>query len=1058
MHNAFIIIVLSLFSVNGFGRFSSLTGAIAGNTAVCQHSASPVISFSGANGSAPYTFTYSINNGANQTITATGNTVTVSVSTAVAGSFVYKLISVSDNGSAVFSPTQNNIVKVTVNQAPVVLNTIETICSGTAFSIAPSGVPAGTTYTWAAPVYNGPVSGGSAQNRIQPKISQNLVVSGLNQGTATYTVVPAANGCIGNKFTITARVVPLPVVNNMTTVAVSGTAFDLTPVQVPSATTYTWAMPKYTGAITGGTAQGSGRARFSETLYNNGAATATYKVVPTNGGCSGKTFTAVINLNISSANVWTSGAGTTDWFNPGNWSLKTVPTALTDAVVPTGVAGYPVLMADAAVKSLEIQKDGEIGLNGKMISVYGNITGTGIFTGSSASAIALNGTATTGTLYFNQSTDSITNVLKDLTINTTGAYTVGNRLYITHQLASNAGTLYAAGNLTLRSTGLEATAQVLPVRGTISGDVTVERFISKRRAYRFISPAVTTTTSLKANWMENVYNPDTHTNNNPKPGYGTHITSYAGHNRHFDETVTDNPSIFTFDNASQLWSVIANTDSTLQAGNPYRVMVRGSRAVDLNNNASDSSVTILRTTGGLLAGTVTFDNSNAGPVRLNAIKDNFSFIGNPYAGAVDWDQMVNRSINPNNTARDIAYTYYAWDPNINTRGAYVTYNSTYGQNSNAASAVDKNIQPGQAFIIQATGANPSLTFMEKYKTTNTTSTFRVSLALTKLSIQLFSNASGTTPSALDGVVAVYSDKFSHSIGDEDSYKFSNEDENLAINRNGVLLSMEGRLPITANDTLPLKIWQFRQKEYSLKLTAANFSPFVSAFVKDAYLNKETPIGLASVTTVPFSITADTASFAANRFSIIFKAGNVLPVTITNARAYAKDKGISVEWISETETNIQNYEVEKSIDGATFTQSVVIAAKGNNAVSENYSWFDARPVSGNNFYRIKITNRSGAIKYSQIVNVNMGKSKSGITVFPNPVTGNVIGLQLNNLEKGTYHTGLYNNLGQKVYTGKVEHAGGSGSYSLSTGVQLSRGVYTLQVINGDKTTSTKVVVE
>ncbi|MEJ7681478.1 MAG: hypothetical protein WKG06_27230 [Segetibacter sp.] len=44
---------------------------------------------------------------------------------------------------------------------------------------------------------------------------------------------------------------------------------------------------------------------------------------------------------------------------------------------------------------------------------------------------------------------------------------------------------------------LQILQRVAPVSGSIKGNVTVERFIPGRRSFRFLSPSVTTTTSIK---------------------------------------------------------------------------------------------------------------------------------------------------------------------------------------------------------------------------------------------------------------------------------------------------------------------------------------------------------------------------------------------------------------------------------------------------------------------------------------------------------------------------------------------------------------------------------
>ena len=80
--------------------YSLPTATIAGGASVCKNtSPGPAITFCGANGTVPYTFTYNINGGANQTITTTGANLCVSLNapTGTVGTFVYNLVSVADN-------------------------------------------------------------------------------------------------------------------------------------------------------------------------------------------------------------------------------------------------------------------------------------------------------------------------------------------------------------------------------------------------------------------------------------------------------------------------------------------------------------------------------------------------------------------------------------------------------------------------------------------------------------------------------------------------------------------------------------------------------------------------------------------------------------------------------------------------------------------------------------------------------------------------------------------------------------------------------------------------
>ncbi|WP_028526985.1 right-handed parallel beta-helix repeat-containing protein [Runella limosa] len=103
------------------------TASISGTTTVCQNSPAPNITFTGANATAPYTFTYKINDGSAQTVkTTSGNSVTVAAPTAMPGTFVYTLLSVSEGSSTSCSQTQTGSEKITVQGKPtIVLSTLQ---------------------------------------------------------------------------------------------------------------------------------------------------------------------------------------------------------------------------------------------------------------------------------------------------------------------------------------------------------------------------------------------------------------------------------------------------------------------------------------------------------------------------------------------------------------------------------------------------------------------------------------------------------------------------------------------------------------------------------------------------------------------------------------------------------------------------------------------------------------------------------------------------------------------------------------------------------------------
>jgi len=101
---------------------NTLAGGISGTKAVVQNvNTTSNITFTGSGGTKPYTFTYNVNGGANQTISTTGanSLTTVPQSNAVLGQFIYTLVSVTDaNGCSGTLPVDNKDTITVVTSLP----------------------------------------------------------------------------------------------------------------------------------------------------------------------------------------------------------------------------------------------------------------------------------------------------------------------------------------------------------------------------------------------------------------------------------------------------------------------------------------------------------------------------------------------------------------------------------------------------------------------------------------------------------------------------------------------------------------------------------------------------------------------------------------------------------------------------------------------------------------------------------------------------------------------------------------------------------------------------
>lgn len=166
------------------------TATVTGTITVCQGDADPTITFTGANGTAPYTFTYTINGGADQTIVSTGNTATVTASTVTAGTFDYNLLSVADASATVCSQVQIDLATVTVNTLPTatIAGTV-TVCQGDAApTITFTGANGTAPYTF---TYN--INGGADQTIVSTGNTATLAAPTGVVGSFDYNLVSVAD-------------------------------------------------------------------------------------------------------------------------------------------------------------------------------------------------------------------------------------------------------------------------------------------------------------------------------------------------------------------------------------------------------------------------------------------------------------------------------------------------------------------------------------------------------------------------------------------------------------------------------------------------------------------------------------------------------------------------------------------------------------------------------------------------------------------------------------------------------------------------------------------------
>ena len=749
-----------------------------------------------------------------------------------------------------------------------------------------------------------------------------------------------------------------------------------------------------------------------------------------------------------------------DWLVPENWETNVVPDGNTDVTIKGGFVHMPTIVTTQAVRDLNMSSpdlankpiltlsNGTIQINGVINHTGGNIDGI-------LGTVEMNGTMAqlipAGLFQGNG--------LNNLVVgnNTAAGVTLGGTLDIYRAVTfSPAGLKLTTGDfLTLKSTATE-TAWLGNMTGkSIEGSATVERYIPDHfKAWQLLA-VPTTGQTIKQAWQEGSASP----NSNPKPGYGTMLTSNvpdaATHPNPGYDLFSTSPSIKVYNASTGLYDALASTNDPIANPKGYMLFVRGDRSV--TTFSAPPTATVLRTKGIL--------HSPANPPAVITVQTavpplSFESIGNPYASAIDLTQLT-----LNETGGGVQDIFYVWDPKL-TNGANSAYGlggfqvltrngSTYDVTPGGGSygATNKFIQSGQAFFVNAPFNSGTVKFTEASKVSGSNMVNRGENTVTakQLRTNLYVIKNGE-PVLIDGNRLFYNRSYSNSLDMQDAVKFKNTGENLGIRSNGKTLSVERRKPIVKTDTIFYQLGQLKIQQYQFEFIASDLrQEGLAAFLEDTYLHIKTPVHLNRITKHTFNVENTEGSYAPDRFRIVFsnkeeedEDDRKLIVSVKGSRN--EDNSITVSWNSENESGIQSYIVERSHDGRHFEVIKTIQQelkRGKNTAS--YSAIDQVPHKSENFYRIRAVLPDGNDQYSDVVKLMPVKAEKGITVYPNPITGRNIQLRFTDQAAGEYYVFLFNQLGQPVFNTRIKLNKGETVKTILLDKEILAGTYQLSIV-------------
>jgi len=744
---------------------------------------------------------------------------------------------------------------------------------------------------------------------------------------------------------------------------------------VPTVTNGTGATYALTGTLPTGLSFSTTTGQFTGTPTAVKAATL-YTVTITNNGFSASTTVSIATV----VAVYWTGKLSSAWTTKQNWSTNSVPTAtdyVSIAEQPyTGVKAEPTISAGAvtvAYLALGANHPPTLTVTGQTLTVSNILT------------IDDNATPTvTGTGAVQISSTGVVNVTG------TGALTINSPLTFT--LLSTATSSAALGTIT---------------SGSITGNVSVQRYIpggTGYRAYVLLSSPV------------NYGTPDAYGNTIYSINYLANSTYITGTN--FATTTfskSGNPSLYLYrenlvpSNASFISgnfrgisdisaspSYTLNTDGAgykIPVGNGYLMFFRGGTGtVNPYTTTSTPAAATLTATGQLNQGSITvkhwYTPNTSGLMYTTASGtanvEGFNLVGNPYACTIDLTTYATGGLTMTNLSKFV----YELDPSSKNYGIFAVDGST-GSTNHAS----KYIVSGQGFFVQAIDASvtPQLTFNESSKAElgqNTGTSLLLGKPPVVKNLQYIRLQMALDTINIDQTIIQFDSnaKSAYVFNEDAPYRTGTGKVALAsLSADNKTLALNSQ-PLTNGISVPLTINTNAYATHTISLKDIKGIPqLFDVWLKDAF--KKDSVNLRTTATYTFDITTDTGSYGSHRFSVIMRENPSLMYQLQTFNAQRSGSQVQLSWTALNEANYTNFTVERSNDGGkTFTVAGGLTSSGLGS----YGLIDTHPLIGDNIYRLRSEDYNNTITYSSTVDIVFQENgKNGnLSIFPNPAVSNI----------------------------------------------------------------------
>lgn len=203
-------------------------------------------------------------------------------------------------------------------------------------------------------------------------------------------------------------------------------------------------------------------------------------------------------------------------------------------------------------------------------------------------------------------------------------------------------------------------------------------------------------------------------------------------------------------------------------------------------------------------------------------------------------------------------------------------------------------------------------------------------------------------------------------------------------------------------------------------------------------------------------------------SLYFKTSSnsinkVLSVRYSSFEAYSLDNTTAnITWITESETNNDHFEIERSFDQRDFkTIALIFGAEGNVSTTSKYSFRDnAKGLSRHAvvYYRLKQIDFDGKVTCSVVKMVRFGTDmKTFVKIFPNPYLEKV-NVNFDSEENGKAEVRMINTKAQIVAANQSSIVKGYNKLQLTELSAQPSGLYIVDLLLNGKVISTQKIIK